>query len=67
MLLLKIGTQMDNDILDVLTHVQIMRHYPNADWAKYGDREMNYIDVKPRIYADLVVTTAPIRWASFTR
>ena len=38
-----------------------MLQYPHADWAQYSDKEMNYIDVKPRMYSDLVVTTAPIR------
>ena len=38
-----------------------MRKYPSVDWELHREKVMNYIEIQPRMYCDLKITTAPIR------
>ena len=38
-----------------------MRKNPSVDWGLHCEKVMNYIDIQPRMYCELKITTAPIR------
>ena len=38
-----------------------MLKHPSVDWKLHGEKVMNYIEIQPRMYCDLKITTAPIR------
>lgn len=40
---------------------ETMRKYPSVDWELHREKVMNYIEIQPRMYCDLKITTAPIR------